>query len=173
MGHSSSHHKKDNENIWLGALGAFLFSLIGAGVYFLLNAVGLIEAIGGFIAVYCAIIGYSIFSKGESKRGIIISLVIAAAVITLSWFFCFCFNAVDQINKQASALPEELRYTISIADFFPKSFAVIAKQPSILISLALALVFGALGYFSYANGLFYTGKSKKSKHRSHGHQSHE
>lgn len=173
MGRSSSHHKKDNEKVWLGGLGAFLFSLIGAGVYFLLNAVGLIEAIGGFIAVYCAIIGYSILSKRESKRGVIISLVIAAAVIILSWFFCFCFNAVEEINKQASALPEELRYTISIADFIPKSFAVIAKQPSILISLGLALVFGALGYFSYANGLFYAKKPKKSKHRSHRHHDHE
>ena len=180
MEHSKHHHRKKDQvtekedKYLLGALGAFLFSLIGAGIYFLLNAIGLIESLAGFICVYCAIIGYSVFAKKESKKGVIISLIIAAAVITVSWYFAFCLTTVEQINLQASQLPVNFRYTISLADFIPKSFKVLTEQPEMFLSLILALVFGALGYFSYANGLFYTGKPKsddsRSGHRhSHGH----
>lgn len=153
------------ENVWLGALGAFLFSLIGAAIYFLLNAVGLIESLSGFFAVFCAINGYAIFAKRESKRGIIISLVIAAVVITLSWFFCFCFTTVEQINKEASTLPESLRYSTSLGEFLPHSFDVIAENPKLLISLGLSLAFGALGYISHVNGLFYSEKSRNKRQK--------
>ena len=163
MGHSEkhhSHHKK--ENIWLGALGAFLFSLIGTATFFLLNAIGLIESLSGFITVFCAINGYAIFAKKESKRGVIISLVIAAVVIIVSWYFCFCLTAVDQINAKASGMPDGLRSTTTLGEFLPHSFDVIKKQPEMLISLGLSLVFGMLGYISHVTGLFGSKRSKKN-----------
>jgi len=163
MGHSKkyhSHHKK--EKIWLGALGAFLFSLIGAATFFLLNAIGLIESLSGFITVFCAINGYAIFAKKESKRGVIISLVIAAVVIIVSWYFCFSLTAVDQINAKASEMPDGLRSTTTLGEFLPHSFDVIKKQPEMLISLGLSLVFGTLGYISHVTGLFGSKRSKKN-----------
>lgn len=161
-GHSS-HHKK--EKVWLGALGAFGFSLIGAIIYFILNAVGLIGSLSGFVAVYCAIYGYIILAKKESKRGIIISLVISAIVITLSWYLCFCLNTVEQINAQASKLPDNLKYIVSFAEFLPKSFNVLVKQPKLIVPLIVSYVFGVLGYFSYANGLFSAKKSEKKQEK--------
>ena len=141
MGHSEKHndHQK-SENVWLGALGAFLFSLIGAATFFLLNAIGLIESLSGFITVFCAINGYAIFAKKESKRGVIISLVIAAVVILVSWYFCFCLTAVSQLNASASEMPAGLRNTTTLGEFLPHSFDVIKKQPEMLISLGLSLV---------------------------------
>ncbi len=149
MGHYESHYEK--ENVWLGVLGAFLFSLIGAAIFFLLNAFGLIESISGFATVFCAINGYRIFAKRESKTGIIISLVIAAVVIIVSWYLCFCLTAVEQINQKAS----EASSMTTFAEFLPHGFDVIKKQPEMLISLGLSIVFGALGYLSHAFGLFY------------------
>lgn len=159
MGHSEKHHgHHKTENVWLGTLGAFLFSLIGAAAFFLLNAIGLIESLSGFVTVFCAINGYAIFAKKESKRGVIISLVIAAVVIIVSWYFCFCLTAVDQINAQASKLPSGLKNMTTFAEFLPHSFEVIKKQPEMLISLGLSIVFGALGYISHVTGLFSTKK---------------
>ncbi len=151
------------EKIWLGALGAFLFSLIGAAIFFILNAVGLIESLSGFIAVFAAINGYAIFAKKESKQGLIISLIIATVVIIVSWYLCFCITTVRQINEQASTLPDSLKYKTTFGEFLPQSFKVIAEQPKVLISLGLSLIFGALGYVSHVNGLFYSDKSKKNK----------
>ncbi len=162
MGHSEKHHgHHKKENVLLGALGAFLFSLIGAVTLFILNAVGLIESLSGFVAVFCAINGYAVFAKKESKKGIIISVAIATVVIIISWYLCFCLSTVELINKNASTLPEDLRYTVSFAEFLPKSFDIIKKQPEMLISLGLSLVFGAIGYFSHVNGLFYSNKTNK------------
>ena len=166
MEHSKNHHRHHHhrkENIWLGALGAFLFSLIGAAAFFLLNAIGLIESLSGFITVFCAINGYAILSKSknESKRGVIISLIIAAVVILISWYFCFCITAVDQINAKASTLPSSLQSKTTLGEFFPHSFDVIKKQPEMLISLGLSLVFGALAYVSHVTGLFGSKNSKK------------
>ncbi len=160
-GHHSHHGHHKKENVGLGVLGAFLFSLIGAAVFFLLNAIGLIESLSGFVTVFCAINGYAILSKKESKRGVIISLVIAAVVIIVSWYFCFCLTAVDQINAKANAIPADSRNTTTLSEFLPHSFDVIKKQPEMLISLGLSLVFGALGYISHVMGLFSTKKSKK------------
>ncbi len=144
-------------------MGAFLFSLIGAAIYFLLNAVGLIESISGFAAVFCAINGYRIFAKRESKRGIIISLVIAVVVIIVSWYLCFCLTAVDQINQKANEASVGLKDTTTFAEFLPHSFEVIKKQPEMLISLGLSLVFGALGYISHVFGLFYPQKKRNEE----------
>ncbi|MBQ8255045.1 MAG: hypothetical protein IJY94_06050 [Clostridia bacterium] len=157
-----TENTQKKENVLLGALGAFLFSLIGAVLFFVLNAIGLIESISGFVAVFAAINGYIIFGKGQSKKGVIISLIIAAVVIIVSWYLCFCITTVKQINAQAGKLPDELKYSTTFTEFFPNGFGVIAKQPDLLISLGLSLVFGALGYVSHVTGLFYSDKSKKN-----------
>ena len=140
-----------------------MFSLFGAVIYFILNAVGLIESLGGFVAVYCAINGYVLFAKKESKKGIIISLIIATVVIILSWYLCFCLNTVEQINKNAESLPADLRNISSFWEFLPRSFEVIGDQPKVLLSLGLSLAFGVLGYLSYTFKLF-TSDTPKSKH---------
>ena len=145
-----------------GIAGAFLFSLAGAVVYFLLYLLGVIAALSGLVGVVCAIKGYSIFAKKESKRGVIISLVIAAVVIIVSWYFCFSLTAVDQINAKASEMPDGLRSTTTLGEFLPHSFDVIKKQPEMLISLGLSLVFGTLGYISHVTGLFGSKRSKKN-----------
>lgn len=155
MGHSEKHHDhQKNENVWLGALGAFLFSLIGAATFFLLSALGFIESLGGFVTVFCALYGYTILAKNNSKRGIIISLVIAAIVIFVSWYFCFCLTTIDQWNAIGSE-------NISLGKFLPQSFDVIKKHPKMLVSLGLSLAFGVFGYFSQVMDLFGINKSKK------------
>lgn len=157
-----TNNTQKKENVWLGVLGAFLFSLIGAVIFFILNAIGLIESISGFVTVFAAINGYIIFAKNESTKGLIISIIISALVIIVCWYLCLCITTVKQINEQASKLPANLKYKTTFAEFFPRGFEVIAKQPDILISLALSLAFGGLGYVSHANGLFYSDKSKKN-----------
>ena len=65
-----------SENVLAGIVGAFLFSLVGAAVYFILNLFGYIASISGLIGAVCAVKGYAVFAKKESKKGIIIAAII-------------------------------------------------------------------------------------------------
>lgn len=80
------------ENVLAGIVGAFLFSLVGGVLWFVLYQFGYLAAISGIVGVVCAIKGYSIFSKKESIKGIIISVIIAVIVIVLAWYLCIAYD---------------------------------------------------------------------------------
>ena len=85
----------EHENVLAGAVGAFLFALAGGAVWVILNRIGIIAGISGLIAVVCAIKGYSIFAKCESKKGIIISVIMAVLVIVMAWYACLALDFHD------------------------------------------------------------------------------
>ena len=78
--------QEKKENVLLGILGAFLFSLAGAVVWVVLDLIGFIAAISGLVGVFCAIHGYRIFAGKLSKKGIIIAIIIAFIVFNLYFF---------------------------------------------------------------------------------------
>ena len=51
------------ENFVAGLVGAFLFSLAGGIVWYLLYQIGFIASISGIIGVVCAVKGYAVFGK--------------------------------------------------------------------------------------------------------------
>jgi hypothetical protein len=57
------------ENVLAGIVGAFLFSLVGGALWFILYMVGFIAGISGLVGVVCAVKGYSFFSKKKALRG--------------------------------------------------------------------------------------------------------
>ena len=59
------------ENVLFGIIGAFLFSLVGGVLYYVLYQIGYLAAISGIVGVVCALKGYAFFAKKESKRGIV------------------------------------------------------------------------------------------------------
>lgn len=83
------------ENVVAGIVGAFLFSLAGAAAYFLLHLIGLIASVSGLIGAVCAVKGYAVFARKESKKGIVIAAVIALMVIVLTWYFCLAYDVYD------------------------------------------------------------------------------
>ena len=58
--------KKTSENVIAGIVGAFLFSLAGGALWFVLYLLGFIAGLSGLVGAVCAIKGYSIFAKKES-----------------------------------------------------------------------------------------------------------
>ena len=54
------------ENVIAGIVGAFLFSLVGGALWFLIYMFGFIAGISGLIGAVCAIKGYAIFAKKYS-----------------------------------------------------------------------------------------------------------
>ncbi len=150
------HASGAEENVLFGVIGAFLFSLVGAVLYYVLYLAGFISGISALVAVVCSIKGYAFFAKKESKRGIVISVIIAAVVIILAWYLCFCSEL---------ALAYEEWYAEGTADWTPNMFQCIpfafyylVDVPVYFLDLLWSAVFGGIACFSYLSN-----KSKREK----------
>ncbi len=140
------HASGAEENVLFGVIGAFLFSLVGAVLYYVLYLAGFISGISALVAVVCSIKGYAFFAKKESKRGIVISVIIAAVVIILAWYLCFCSEL---------ALAYEEWYAEGTADWTPNMFQCIpfafyylVDVPVYFLDLLWSAVFGGIACFS-------------------------
>lgn len=138
------------ENLLGGIVGAFLFSLIGGVVWFLLYQIGFLAAISGIVGVVCAIKGYAVFGKCESKRGIVISTIIAFLVIVLAWYLCFAYDVY--LAYQAWYEEGEVDYTISMFEAIGAGYVYFA-DPAIAIAylkdLVIGMIFCVVGAFGY------------------------
>ena len=89
---------QEPENVPMGILGAFLLSLAGGILYFIIYQLGYIAGIAGFIAVICAIKGYKWLGKKETVKGVVISSVIALIVIIAAEFYAAGFQLLELMN---------------------------------------------------------------------------
>lgn len=89
---------QEPENVPMGVLGALLFSLAGAVLYFIVYQLGYIAGIAGFVAVICAVKGYKLLGKRETLKGVIISVIISIVVIVAAAFYSIGFSAIDVLK---------------------------------------------------------------------------
>ncbi len=139
----------EKENVLFGVIGAFLFSLVGGVLYILLGRIGFIASLSGLVGVVCAIKGYTVFSKSDSKKGVIISVAIAALVLVLAWYLGFCMDMVSAYELWFAE--GEVDYAPDIFEYIPFGFIDLTVNPAYFIDLALSLGLGALGCWSYVS----------------------
>lgn len=72
------------ENVFLGLIGAFVGSLIGAICIVLLGEFGYIASICGVAMGFCALKGYTILGKKMSVKGLVICAIIMVLMVYLS-----------------------------------------------------------------------------------------
>ncbi len=149
------------ENILAGIVGAFLFSLAGGIIWFLLYQIGFLAAISGVIGVICAIKGYAVFGKRESVKGIIISTAIAFLVIVIAWYLCLSYDVY--LAYQDWFATGEVEFTITFFESVANAYLFLA-EPEIAIpylkDLGIGLLFCVIGAFGYVKAAI--GKAKKS-----------
>lgn len=137
------------ENHVAGAVGAFLFALVGGVVYFLLWQLQFLSAISGLIAIACAMKGYQLFAKKESKVGTIISVIMSMIVIVIAWYLCLSFDVYQAFREWYAA--GEINYTITFLDAMFGSYLFLG-DPQVaggyLASLVIGLLLCALGCIS-------------------------
>ena len=152
---------QNEENVLAGMVGAFLFSLVGGVVWFVLYQVGILAAISGIIGVVCAIKGYSVFAKGESVKGVIISTVIAFVVIVIAWYLCLSYDVYDVYQQwYAEGLVD---FEITFFDAVGGAYQFL-EEPDIssayFTDLGMGLVFCVIGCFTTVKNAI--GKAKNS-----------
>ncbi len=148
------------ENVVSGIVGAFLFSLVGGILWFVLYQIGYVASISGFVGVICAIKGFTFFAKtkSESTKCIVISTVVAIVVLVAAWYCCVAYDIYLAYQEWFAA--GEVDFTLTIFEsaravplFFGEQEVLIAY----LKDLGIGLLFAGFGVFSYISG------SKKKK----------
>lgn len=138
------------ENVLAGIVGAFLFSLVGGLMWFLLYLIGFVASISGLVGVVCAIKGYSVFSKKESTKGIIIAVVVTLLVMVLAWYLCLSFDVYQAYQDWYAA--GEVDFTLTFGESVQCAHLFL-EEPEIAASyfadLAMGLVFCAIGGGGY------------------------
>ncbi len=135
----------------MGAVGAFLFSLAGGLLYILLSRIGYIAALSGLVGVVCAIKGYNFFTKSETKRGVIISVVVAAIVLIIAWYVGFCMDMVDAYKDWFES--GEVEYAPDLFEYIPYGIYDLEVNPLYFVDLLLSLGLGAWGCWSYVSNM--------------------
>ncbi len=129
----------EKEKVFLGILGAFLFSLAGGIIYVILYQFGILAAICGWVTFILAGVGYRKFSKTKERfslKSIIISLIMLVIVILLAEYVCIAIEIYKELVSD---------YYITFLDAF-------LFVPTLLTdSEALRIALGDLG-FSYLFG---------------------
>ena len=60
---NNSTFVQEQENVLAGVVGAFLFSLVGGILWFVLYQIGYLAAVSGLVGVICAVKGYTFFAN--------------------------------------------------------------------------------------------------------------
>lgn len=138
------------ENVLAGIVGAFLFSLAGGIVWFLLYQIGFLAALSGIVGVICAIKGYSIFAKRESVKGVVISSVIAFLVIVIAWYLCISYDVY--LAYQDWYANGEVDFTLTFFESI-RAAVLFLEDSEILVAylkdLVIGLIFCVIGAFGY------------------------
>lgn len=135
------------ERVGMGVLGAILFSLAGAVVYYVLWSVNIIAAISGIICVICALKGYEILAGGRTKRGIFISVAVSAVMLVLAWYFCYCSDIHAYWESAFAA--GETDYVPTVWECLSYGYLDLPANPGYLVDLLLSLAMGGLGCWGY------------------------
>jgi len=140
--------QQPQEQVLAGILGAFLFALAGGVVWVILSRLGYISWISGFVAVVCGVRGYSFFARRESRRGVIIAVLMAFLVIVLAWYACLAWDVCDAYKEWYEA--GEVTFTVSYFEAFRGAWHFL-EEPEIAgsyfldlgLGLVMCIVFGA------------------------------
>lgn len=135
----------NHENVVAGIVGAFLFSLSGGLIWFLLWQVNVIAGLSGLIGVIAAIKGYAVFGKKESTKGVIISTIIAVLVIVIAWYLCMAKDLYDVLTEEFGSDDITFRWCVINA------YDVVVEVDALadyLKDLLFGLAFCAVGAFS-------------------------
>ena len=153
--------KTKEENVLAGTVGAFLFSLAGGALWFGMYMLGFLAGISGLIGVVCAIKGYSVFAKKESTKGIIISTLMAFAVLVVAWYFC-CAYDIYTVHIEWYEMGE-IDFKVTFAEAVSAvPFYLTDKEvgPAYIGDLAIGLLLGLVGAGSYVVSKFKNNKNK-------------
>lgn len=128
-------------NVVAGVVGAFLFSLIGGVLFFVLCQIGYIVGVCGLIIFVLANFGYHLFAKGEkdSVAGMVTAVIMSVVMILLAEYVSLSYEIYVAYREDFYiTIFDAIRITPEfLAD--PDILAAVGKD------LAFAYIFSLIG----------------------------
>lgn len=134
------------ENVLAGIVGAFLFSLVGGVLWYVLYQVGFMAGISGFVGVVCALKGYEFFAKKESRKGVIISVLVSIFVMIIAWYLCLATDVYKAYQEWYAN--GDIDYTITFVEAVRGAYIFLSEPeiaPSYFGDLAIGLLLCVVG----------------------------
>lgn len=141
----------DNGNVAMGFLGAALFGLAGAVLYFIMYQIGIIAGICGLVMFIAAQYGYNMLAKPQKKNptvSLVIAIVVTIVLIFVAEYVSVTYSVCSEFNDLGvnvgffdvfEALPELLTETDLWGEFYGDlAFAYIAGGVGIVINIVSA-----------------------------------
>lgn len=160
------------ENVFLGIIGALLFSLAGAVVFFVLDLIGIIASISALVAVSAAFFGYGLFSGNKrSIKGVVIAAIAAVFAMLLASYFSYGYGLYSVAKEDGLSL--------TIWEALTKLPTLFSGKPIVIVSglyeytyeldsgmfyknIAMSVLFCVLGAFGYIRSTVQKIKAEKS-----------
>ncbi|MBQ8720424.1 MAG: hypothetical protein IJY65_05265 [Clostridia bacterium] len=148
----NENYTEDRGNTLAGIVGAFLFSLVGGVLWFVLYQFGYVAAISGLVGVICAVKGFTFFAKtkNESALCVILSTIITIVVLAISWYLCIAYDIYVAYQEWFAA--GEVDFTLNLVESVyavPYFLTDVEILKPYLLDLGLGLLFAILGVIYY------------------------
>lgn len=154
----SNGEEDGNGNILAGFVGAFLFSLIGGLLYFVLYQVGIIAGICGLVIFVLANFGHGLFAKTKNKASIaalIASIAATIVMIFLAEYISLSFEIFQAYKDYGITFFDAIRATPEFLE-----------EPEIASALAEELTIAyMLGFIASISNIVNIVKSRKRKNK--------
>ena len=131
-------NENSNGSILSGVVGAFLFSIIGGLLYFVVYQIGFVAGICGLVIFVLANFGYGLFAKTKDKNslaGLITSIIAMIVMIFLAEFLCVSFEIYQEFKDAGATFFDAVRAT-------PEFLAMPEVGEAIAGDLVFAYIFG-------------------------------
>lgn len=144
-----------SENVVAGIVGAFLFSLIGAVLYFVVYQVGYVAGICGLVMFVLASFGYGIFSRvkhSSSKACLITSILVTIVMILIAEYVCLSYDIYSVYSEM---------YELTIFDAMRAAPSFLAESEvagSVAQDLIFSYIMGGIAVIAQIRG-----KKKKAR----------
>ncbi len=149
-------------NIVTGIVGAFLGALLGGVLWVLIYQLGYIAGIAGLAAAVCALKGYEKFGGKINAAGIVISVVIVAAVIYLAHNIAYALEikkAVEEVWGMDVSLTDAFRTIPDFLKEYPEINAGYWKDLLVGYALTAVASFATIKtMFQNSTGSYKTGR---------------
>jgi len=134
---------KGNGNILAGVVGAFLFSLIGGLLYFVIYQIGVIAGICGLAIFVLANFGYNLFAKGNKNTivSLVVSIIMMIVMIFLAEYVSLSFEIFQTFKDEGITIFDAIRAT-------PEFLAEPEIGNAVAGDLAFAYIFGFIASIS-------------------------
>ena len=85
-------------NALFGTIGAIIGSLAGVALYVGVAMLRVFSSWSGFVALYCAIFMYTLFSRKLTKLGVVISIIVSCASMILAEVIVTSINIANRYH---------------------------------------------------------------------------